>query len=870
MPHSAEHIQILYELAMSIGNSLDLKEVLKTSLSNILRKINCSAGTIHFLQYNADNLYVLERAFSIPRNINHNPILKSIHEHIPMQFKDKDEVEKLNKKLPLNIQRKGEYRHFYVMELPDLGLVTLLRDGEGLDPTLIKSLQNILQKLSNACKACFQNEDLSASNIKVIAANTKLIEKTDELELSQKKLLDVMDQMKKTQAALSESELKYRSIFEQSNDAIFIHNFEGKLIDLNQQACDLMGLEKEKIINKNLSSFFPEDEQYTLNRNLKRTSYTGSVRFESQMFYVDKSLIDIEASSSILDRDKRILLSIFRDITERKEDEKMLIEAKEIAEYANKVKSQFLTNMSHEIRTPLNGIVGMTGLLMDTDLNPEQHDYLETVNSSANSLINIVNDILDFSKIESGKLDFEELDFNLRISLEDIVDSMALIAAEKELELVCHLDNQVPIYLKGDPGRLRQVLNNLLDNAIKFTHEGEVVIKTSLEKETDKDVILKFQILDTGIGIPDDKLHKLFDAFTQADNSMTRPYGGTGLGLSIAKRIIEMMDGHLTVESETDKGSKFIFTIKLKKQSSDNIYKETIASKNLECRKKKPILIVDENDYSRMQIGNLLDAWHCLYDDAKNSKQVLEKLEKGFRGNQPFEIVIIDLNMPDMKGDELAKLIKSKNKFKDICLILMTSVLQKNIDFKNSGFEASLTKPIRHNQLLNCLWSISGLEEKSAERKIGRSQGSRSLKRTKVKSQILVVEDNVINQKVALRMLDKLGYQADVAENGLVAIEALRHKHYDLILMDIQMPEMDGFETTRLIRQDQSNEDDGFPHEIHSIPIIAMTAHAMKGDRDKCINAGMDDYISKPVRLDELDRIIKRYLKKQSDYAAEL
>lgn len=868
MSHSVEHIQIFYELAMSIANSLDLKEVLKNSLSNILRKINCSAGTVHFLKYNSNNKYDFECAFSIPRNINHNPILKSIHELIPLQFKEKAEIEKFVNKLPFNIQRKGEYRHFYILKLPDLGIVTLLKNGEGLDPTLVKSLHNILQKLSNACKACHQNEALIKSNKDVIAANSKLIEKTEQLELSQKKLLDVMDQMHKTQTMLSESELKYRSIFEQSNDSIFIHSFEGKLIDLNQQACNLMGLERDNVLNKSISSFFPEEQQFVLNRNLKRTIHTGSVRFESQMFYADKSLIDIEASSSILDRDKRILLSIFRDITERKENEKMLIEAKDIAEYANKVKSQFLTNMSHEIRTPLNGIVGMTGLLMDTDLNPEQHDYLETVNSSANSLIQIVNDILDFSKIESGKLDFEELDFNLRISLEDIVDSMALIAAEKGLELVCHIYNNVPIYVKGDPGRLRQVLNNLLDNAIKFTHSGEVVIKTNLEKETANDVILKFRIIDTGIGIPEDKLHKLFEAFTQADSSMTRQYGGTGLGLSIAKRIIEMMDGHLTVKSQIDEGSEFIFTIKLKKQSDDKVFKETIASKDLECQGKKPILVVDDNDYSRMQLCNLLDSWNCLYDEVKNPHQTLEKLNKGFHNNRPYEFVLIDQDMPEMKGEKLAKFINGKKEFKNTSLILMTSVLQKNIDFKNLGFQASLTKPIRHNQLLNCLWSLSDQEEKTNEEKIGISKGSRALKRIKHKAQILVVEDNVINQKVALRMLEKLGYKAEAAVNGLEAIELLRHKRYDLILMDIQMPKMDGFEAARIIRQDSGDEKDGLSKAIHSIPIIAMTAHAMKGDRDKCINAGMDDYISKPVKIDDLGRIIRRYLKKQSNYIA--
>ncbi len=870
MPHSVEYIQIFYELAMSIGNSLDLKEVLKNSLSNILRKINCSAGTVHFHKYNSNNKYAFERAIAIPRNVNHNPILKSIHELIPLQFQEKAEIEKFVKKLPLSIQRKGEYRHFYILKLPDLGIVTLLKNGEGLDPSLLKSLHNILQKLSSACKACHQNEALIKSNKDIIAVNSKLIEKTEELELSQKKLLNVMDQMQKTQIKLSESELKYRSIFEQSNDSIFIHSFEGKLIDLNQQACYLIGLEKENVINKSLSSFFPKEEQFTLNRNLKRTINTGSIRFESQMLYADNSLIDIEASSSILNRDKRILLSIIRDISERKENEKMLIEAKDIAEYANKIKSQFLTNMSHEIRTPLNGIVGMTGLLMDTDLNPEQHDYLETVNSSANSLIQIVNDILDFSKIESGKLDFEELDFNLRISLEDIVDSMAISAAEKGLELVCHIYNNVPIYVKGDPGRLRQVLNNLLDNAIKFTHSGEVVIKTNLEKETANDVILKFRIIDTGIGIPEDKLHKLFEAFTQADSSMTRKYAGTGLGLSIAKRIIEMMDGHLTVKSQVDEGSEFIFTIKLKKQSNDKVFKKTIASKDLKCQGEKPILVIDDNDYSRRQICNLLDLWHCLYSEAKNPDQALEKLNKGFRNNRPYEFVLIDLDMPEMRGDKLAKLINGKKEFKNISLILMTSVLQKNIDIKKSGFQASLTKPIRHNQLRNCLWSLSDQEEKTDKEKIGISQGSLALKRIKNKAQILVVEDNVINQKVALRMLEKLGYRAEVAANGLEAIELLRHKRYDLILMDIQMPEMDGFEATRLIRQDPGDDEDGLPKAIHSIPIIAMTAHAMKGDRDKCINAGMDDYISKPVKIADLSRILKRYIKIQSGFISKV
>ncbi len=688
----------------------------------------------------------------------------------------------------------------------------------------------------------------------------------DGITLIKGELDDLLRERDKTEKALKKERDRAQTYLDIAGVIIVALNSDQTVSMINAKGAEVIGYPAEKIVGKNwFDTFIPQNHRQQVNSLFQRV-LNGEIKLVE---YYENPILTHSGEERTIAWHNNVIrdaagkitstLSFGEDITERVMAEKELENAIEHAqvlaleaELANQAKSEFLANMSHEIRTPMNAIIGMTHLALESDLNREQRDYIKAVKTSAANLLDIINDILDFSKIEAGQLDLEKIDFGLHDTMESAADTLAVKAHEKGLELNCHIKSGVPEYLKGDPGRLRQIFLNLGGNAIKFTDSGEVSISCEVEEQADESARLHFRVSDTGIGIAADKLDTVFESFKQADGSTTREYGGTGLGLSISKQLTELMGGKVWVESGPGQGSTFHFTADFSIQTDPVI--ECIDADCLSIQGKR-ILVVDDNATNRQIVGEMLSGWGVLYEEASEADSALAAMEASARGNEPFDLVLTDGEMPGMDGFELSRRIKDNPLLTDTVIIMLTSMGLREDAARCRELEISayLVKPIKRSELFDAIRAVLGSAEgetgREAEKVVTRQSMPEEPENQTVR--ILLAEDNAINQKMAVKLLETLGHSVIVAGNGQEAVEIVGQQDFDLVLMDVQMPVMDGIAATRKIRR--SNPETG------AIPIIALTAHAMKQDRERCLKAGMDDYISKPIDPEQLRELVAKY-----------
>ncbi|MBN1437465.1 MAG: response regulator [Sedimentisphaerales bacterium] len=667
-----------------------------------------------------------------------------------------------------------------------------------------------------------------------------------------------------TEQKAAQAEIKKLSTaVEQSPASIIITDTNGTIEYVNDRFTAITGYTSEEAIGENprlLKSGHTSCEEY---QDLWQTITSGK-EWRGEFLNKKKDGETYWESvyiSPMTDEQGNVVhfLGVKEDITQRKLVERQLKEAKEAAENASRVKSEFLANMSHEIRTPMNGVIGMTELLLDTELDGEQRDFAKAVSGSAKALLTIIDDILDFSKVEAGQLEIENIPFDLRATIEEVAAVLAPKIDPAHVELIIHYDPETPRILIGDPNRIRQVLINLANNAIKFTEKGHVLISISSQEQDDGNLTVQFEVEDTGIGIPPDKLDHVFGKFTQADTSTSRKYGGTGLGLAICKQLVELMGGEVGVRSELDKGSCFWFNLGLPVHESN--YDIEIPSGSLsEVR----ILVVDDHELNRKIFQQQLERWNIENDTCNSGQEALERLREARAKNRPYHMAILDYQMPHMNGLDLAKAIKDDPQLKNTILVMASSVGKHNkqAQLNRVGLAAYLIKPVSQSLLMNTLVSawdmnVAVAAHQSDSESSGNDAVQKEQKRKpdKFDAHILVAEDHPVNRKLAVAMLQNAGCRVDTAVNGIEVLKKLETQSYDMILMDCQMPEMDGYEATVKIRQRESSD--------QRTLIVAMTANAMQGDRQKCIDAGMDDYIAKPINKVKFFELLHKYLNKE-------
>ncbi len=640
------------------------------------------------------------------------------------------------------------------------------------------------------------------------------------------------EELKRARLEAEDALIKYSDLYDFAPIGLFTIDVQGLVQELNLSGAALLGKERSKLLHMPFWRFVVPKYRPTFDDFCKKafdTCTKQTCELELIVTEGDAAYVRIEGIvTEDLPQSKGMCRIAVIDITERKRAEEMMMKAKEAALDAVRIKSEFLANMSHEIRTPMNAVIGMTSLLLEEDLTPDQKDYAETIRGCGDALMTVINDILDFSKMESDKVTLDEQKFDIKACIEEALDLVAHVAAKKMLNLAYTIDEEVPDSIIGDPTRLRQILVNLLSNAAKFTDKGEIELSVSLNKEDGREI--HFAVRDTGIGIREDRMERLFQAFSQVDGSTSRLYGGTGLGLAISKRLVELMGGRIWAESEPGIGSTFHFTIRTEAVSS--VPKAPQAPQLIGRR----VLIADDNRTNRLILGRQVYSWGMMPMAASSGQEALGWIRRG----DEFDVAILDVS--EMDGQELANEIRKYDK--SLPLVIFTSI-GKHVT--SDMFAASLPKPIRTTQLHEVLVNVFAAkpvrELYSAETVSNEAQIS--------PLRILLAEDNTSSQKVATAMLKRLGYRVDTVADGIEALEALKRQHYDVVLMDVRMPEMDGLEATRAIRKLWPD---------NGPKVIAITAYALEGDRESCIEAGMDDYIPKPVKLEDLKAVLERSL----------
>lgn len=663
-------------------------------------------------------------------------------------------------------------------------------------------------------------------------------------------------------SGLVESEALTKGILDTAAEGIITINEQGIVLSFNQAAEKIFGYEASEAIGKNVSFLMPSPYRDEHDSYLARYLRTGEKRIigigreitgkrkGGKVFPMELAISEVETGK------QRFFTGIITDITKRKEIEKELVHARELAEAANLAKSEFLANMSHEIRTPLNGVIGMIELLLSTELTPTQKEYVVTLHQSGEGLLKIINDILDYSKAKAGKLTIEYISFDLKNIVQDLSDLLAVKAEEKGVEFIIRYDPDIEHYLVGDPTRIRQVLANLISNAIKFTHEGYVLISVECKGKTDNETKLRFSVEDTGIGIPEDVLYKVFEKFTQGDTSSTRKYGGTGLGLAISKHLVEMMRGTIGVSSIPGQGSTFWFTLPFSLEKKMPVVAPNVADLDV-----LRVLVVDDNEVDLCFIQEFVSSWGLHNRGYASGEAALKALREAFESGDPYQVTIINYQMPGMDGLMLGRAIKNDPDLRDTSLVMLTSIGQRasTTQMVQVGFAANLLKPVHQSELMDTLTILcdgrkhNGTTEFITRhtladyRESGKTYSSPE-KKSATQLRVLVVGDNKVSQMVAVGMLEKLGCFVNVATNGMKAVEMVTKFPFDLVFMDSHIPKLNGYKVASEIRRREGKKK-------HTI-IIALTTYARKGERERCLEAGMDDHLSQPIKSENLKKII--------------